>query len=188
MVEKKYTFLESTTSFCSECLKLVDSKIVSKDGKVFVQKFCIEHGEQTELLEEDLDYHLSKAKYEKPGNAFVSQTPIKLGCPFDCGLCNSHEQHTCNGLIEVTDSCDLCCPTCYANSGKGKFMSLSTTEKIMDFFQKVENNQAEILQISGGEPTTHPDILKIIELAKSKNFRYVMLNTNGLRIAKDEKF
>ena len=37
-----------------------------------------------------------------------------------------------------------------------------------------EDNKAEILQISGGEPTVHPDIFKIIEMAQSKGFKYVM--------------
>ena len=39
-----------------------------------------------------------------------------------------------------------------------------------------------------GEPTLHPDILSMIELARSKNIDYVMLNTNGLRIAEDSNF
>jgi uncharacterized radical SAM superfamily Fe-S cluster-containing enzyme len=59
---------------------------------------------------------------------------------------------------------------------------------MMDFYQKTEDNTADILQISGGEPTTHPDILEILHLAKTKNFKYIMLNTNGLRIANDEDF
>jgi hypothetical protein len=41
------------------------------------------------------------------------------GCPFDCGLCTEHEQHTCLGLVEVTSSCNLRCPMCYASSGPG---------------------------------------------------------------------
>lgn len=34
----------------------------------------------------------------------------------------------------------------------------------------------------------HPDILKILEIAKTKNLKYIMLNTNGLRAAEDEEF
>jgi Predicted Fe-S oxidoreductases len=44
------------------------------------------------------------------------------------------------------------------------------------------------LQISGGEPTLHPQILDIIELARTKKIKYILLNTNGLRLAKDERF
>jgi 7,8-dihydro-6-hydroxymethylpterin dimethyltransferase len=27
---------------------------------------------------------------------------VKQGCPYDCGLCSEHEQHTCIGLLEIT--------------------------------------------------------------------------------------
>lgn len=41
-----------------------------------------------------------------------------------------------------------------------------------------------VLQLSGGEPTLHPDIVKIVEIA-SKLFSAVQLNTNGLLLAED---
>jgi uncharacterized radical SAM superfamily Fe-S cluster-containing enzyme len=46
----------------------------------------------------------------------------------------------------------------------------------------------EVLQFSGGEPTLHPQILDFIALAKAKGINYVMLNTNGIRIARDDQF
>ena len=138
------------------------------------------------LLEEDAKYYLSTPQYNKPGTVCKTQTAIRAGCPFDCGLCPDHEQHSCINLIEVTNRCDLGCPTCYAASGEGDFLPLSTIEKMMDFAIDSEYGNAEILQISGGEPTTHPHIIQILKLAKAKKFKYVMLNTNGLNIAKNE--
>jgi uncharacterized radical SAM superfamily Fe-S cluster-containing enzyme len=44
------------------------------------------------------------------------------------------------------------------------------------------------VQISGGEPTIHPQILEILNLAKAKPIRHIMLNTNGIRIARDRAF
>jgi uncharacterized radical SAM superfamily Fe-S cluster-containing enzyme len=44
------------------------------------------------------------------------------------------------------------------------------------------------LQISGGEPTLHPDILAVIDAAQARPIRHLMLNTNGLRIASDPDF
>ena len=188
MVERNYLFVEQTTSLCPECLKPISAKVIKKDKKIYLLKNCLEHGETEELLEEDADYYLGRKEYDKPGTESSVQTEVKRGCPYDCGLCPEHDQHTCNALIEVTNACDLGCPLCYANSGENKLLDLETIEKMMDFFQESEGGNAEILQISGGEPTTHPDILKIMEIAKSKNFRYIMLNTNGLRIAEDEEF
>jgi uncharacterized radical SAM superfamily Fe-S cluster-containing enzyme len=184
----KDKFLEETIALCSKCLQRVKANIIQKEGKIFIEKFCNEHGKQIELLEENADYHLNKKNYDKPGNSFIPQTKVQKGCPFDCGLCSEHQQHTCTALIEVTNACDLKCPVCYANSGKNNFRSLEKIEEMMDFFQKIENNKAEILQISGGEPTMHPKIIEIIKIAKTKKFRYLMLNSNGLRIANDEEF
>jgi len=46
----------------------------------------------------------------------------------------------------------------------------------------------EVLQFSGGEPTTHPHILPMLRMANEKGIQMVMLNTNGLRIAQDDRF
>jgi len=186
MVKEK--MLEKTNALCNVCLKKIRAEIIEINSSIYLKKTCQEHGEQIELLEEEAEYHNLKKEYDKPGNKIIPETNLRRGCPFDCGLCSEHQQHTCNAIIDITEQCDLNCPTCYASSGKGKHLDLRSIEKIMDYFQKAENNQAEILQISGGEPTTHPQILEIIELAKSKKFRYVMLNTNGLRIARDLEF
>jgi len=141
-----------------------------------------------ELLEEDAEYHLSKRKFDKPGTHTIPQTQHNKGCPYDCGLCTEHDQHTCIGLVEITNQCNLKCPVCYADSGKEEYLSLDSVDRILDFFVESEDGDAEILQISGGEPTLHPDFFEIIDLAMSKNIRYVMVNTNGLKFATDPDF
>ena len=185
---RNYTFLEFTNSLCKHCLKIVPAKIILDDGKIFIVKYCPDHGQQIELLEENAAYHLSKRNYDKPGNTMKIQTEVKLGCPYDCGICPQHDQHACIGLIEVTTRCNLNCPLCYASAGEGKLLSLETIGKMIDFFIDAENGNAEILQVSGGEPTVHPEIVTILKMAKDKGVKYVMLNTNGVRLADDEAF
>lgn len=184
--QKNYQFIEATTSLCPHCLKRVDAKIILKDNKIYILKYCFEHGEQLSLLEEEADYYLKRMAFTKPGSVSKIQTERKNNCPFDCGLCPEHEQHTCIGLIEVTQNCNLSCPTCYASSGPASHLTLEKIDEMLDFFIDSEFGNAEILQISGGEPTTHPQIIEIIESARNKGIKYVMLNTNGLRLAEDE--
>jgi hypothetical protein len=51
----------------------------------------------------------------------------------------------------------------------------------------VENEgQPDVVQLSGGEPTVHPQFFEILDIAKTKPIKHLMLNTNGIRIAKDE--
>lgn len=185
--DRDYIFHEATVGLCGQCLKTIPAKVIFKDA-VYLLKNCQEHGIQQELFEEDIGYYLKKREYDKAGTAPVAQTKFSRGCPYDCGLCTEHDQHTCIGLIEVTNRCDQNCPVCFAQSGEGGFLDLEQIEAMMNYYQEAEHGTAEILQISGGEPTAHPDILRIIEMAKEKKFKFVMLNTNGVRITEDEAF
>lgn len=190
MPERPYTYYDFTLSICSVCLKRVDAKIVFQNDKVFMLKNCQEHGREKVLIADDIEYYKKCRQYMKP-----SEMPLKFnkathyGCPYDCGLCVDHEQHSCLTVVEVTDRCNLTCPTCYAESSPhfGRHRTLQEIEAMLDAI--VENEgQPDVVQISGGEPTVHPDFFKILDIAKKKPIRHLMLNTNGIRIAKDEDF
>jgi hypothetical protein len=166
----------------------IEASVVIRGGSVYLLKDCPAHGQQTELLEKHSDYYLARTQYDKPGTDSIRQTGHSRGCPFDCGLCTEHQQHTCIGIIEINSSCQLQCPDCYTGHRPFSQLSVAKAAEMMDFFQTAESNSAEILQVSGGEPTLHPQILDILHLAKEKRFKYVLLNTNGLRIAEDRSF
>src|SRR6266540_5277929 len=112
-----------------------------------------------------------------------------MGCPYDCGLCTDHEQHSCLSLIETNDHCNLACPICYAGSGpsRNQYRALDQIEAMFDAVVRNEG-QPDVVQISGGEPTLHPDFFAILELAKTRPIHHLMVNTNGIRIAQEEDF
>lgn len=186
--EQDYRVHALTTSLCSVCGELVSAKAVLRGDAVYLRKACLAHGIHEELLEEDAGFYLRGARYDKPGTATAAETALRDGCPHDCGLCPDHEQHTCIGLLEVTNACDLGCPACFADAGAGTPLPLDTIARMLDAYQAAEGGHADVLQISGGEPTSHPEILEIIRLARAAGIRYVMLNTNGLRLADDPDF
>ena len=182
-------YLQATQSLCDVCLKKIDAKLIMEEGHVFIVKTCPDCGTQKHLFEHDSDYHLKKVLYDKASTSHKSETQVVNGCPFDCGLCENHEQHTCIGLIEITDACGMDCPICYAGSSStGKELTLDKIEEMVDFFIEAEGGSAEILQLSGGEPSEHSQIFEILKMCKKKNIGYLMLNTNGIRIAQDEEF
>jgi len=189
-VLRDYLFHDFTRSLCSTCGEPCDAKIIIKGDSAFLLKRCLEHGEHVEVFEEDASYLLARDRYDKPGSTIRPDATVTRGCPFDCGLCPDHEQHTCIGIIEVTQHCDLGCPVCYASAdgSHAEGLELERIDAMMQFYKEREGGHPEILQLSGGEPTSHPRIEEILTLAKKKRFKYLMLNTNGLRIARDPAF
>lgn len=190
MASRNYIFYELTNSICNECLRKVEAKVVLQDDKVYMLKHCPTHGRQRVLISTDAAYYKKCRDFGKPGDIPKQfNTPIKYGCPYDCGLCPDHEQHSCLTLIEVTDRCNLRCPTCYASSGP-QFGSHRSLEQIEFMIDAVVANEGEpdVIQLSGGEPTVHPQFFEIMDMARSKPIKHLMLNTNGIRIAKDKAF
>jgi uncharacterized radical SAM superfamily Fe-S cluster-containing enzyme len=96
-------------------------------------------------------------------------------------------QHACLGIIEVNTACNMACPLCFANAGPGYNLTLGEVERILDGFVATEGNP-EVVQFSGGEPSIHPEIIPMLRAAKQRGIAYVMLNTNGKRIANDDQF
>ena len=185
---REHIFHEITRSLCPECLRVIDAQVLLRDGKVYLRKHCPEHGWTEALVMSDAQWYLDSRPYNKPGaipHGFT--TEVEQGCPFDCGLCAEHQQHTCVGLIEITTRCDLNCPTCFADAQPGYDLTLPQVEAMLDRFVEAEG-RPEVVQISGGEPTLHPNLGGIIAAAKARSIRHIMLNTNGLRLASDAAF
>jgi len=182
---RDYTFLGTTHGLCPNCLAVVPAKIISRAGRVYFRKTCPEHGQRDDFVCSDARWY-DRMEFALPARMpAVVGVEAEHGCPLDCGLCSEHEQHTCIGVLEITSSCNLTCPMCYAGSSPGgKHLSLEDCQRQIDRLVEVEG-RAEICQLSGGEPTTHPQLAEIIEYALSREIDYVMINTNGIRFARD---
>ncbi len=190
MPVRKYTYYDFTLSLCPTCLKRIDAKIVFENQQVFMLKRCPEHGNSKVLIADDIAYYKNIRNYNKPSDIpYVFNTKTQYGCPYDCGLCPDHEQHSCLTIVEVTDRCNLTCPTCYAGSSPtyGRHRTLDEIKKMLDTIVTNEK-EPDVVQISGGEPTIHPQFFDILDYAKSLPIRHLMLNTNGIRIANEPNF
>lgn len=154
-------------------------------------KRCPEHGAERVLIADDIDYYKRAREIfvKTPEQVTRYNTPVRYGCPYDCGVCPDHEQHGCTLLIEVTDACNLRCPTCYAMSGPERqtHRSLEQIERMLDLAVRNEE-EPSIVQISGGEPTIHPQFFEIMDAARSRPIQHLMINTNGIRIAREAGF
>jgi uncharacterized radical SAM superfamily Fe-S cluster-containing enzyme len=188
--DRPYLFYELTNSLCHECLRKVEAKVVIEGEHVYLLKWCPEHRFQKVLISTDAAYYKLCRQTLKPGQVPLKfNTPIRHGCPYDCGLCPDHEQHSCLAIVEVTDQCNLTCPVCYSESGPHRpaHRSLEQIEFMLDCVVRNEG-EPDVVQISGGEPTIHPAFFAILDAAKRRPIKHLMVNTNGIRIAQDADF
>jgi uncharacterized radical SAM superfamily Fe-S cluster-containing enzyme len=188
---RDYIFYDTAVSICSTCFRRIDAKIVFEADCVYMLKRCPEHGFERVLVADDVDYYrrCREVFIKPPEMPQRYNTPVKYGCPYDCGLCPDHEQHSCLTLIEICDACNLNCPVCYAESGthRATFRSMDQIEAMLDAVVANEMTP-DVVQISGGEPTIHPQFFEVLDAAKRRPIQHLMVNTNGIRIAQDEAF
>lgn len=166
------------------------AKIIIEDECVWYLKRCRAHGVQKTLISDDLDYWRQQKLWIKPGDRpLAAQTRTEAGCPFDCGLCPDHEQHSCLAIIEVNQACNLACPVCFADAADlhGGHRPLAEIEHMLDALVASEG-EPDLVQLSGGEPTLHPDFFAILDAVKRRPVRHLMINTNGIRIAQEPGF
>ncbi|MGA3158794.1 MAG: radical SAM protein [Steroidobacteraceae bacterium] len=188
---RPYLFYDTAVSLCPECLRRIEAKLVIQEQQVWMYKWCPEHGHRKVLIASDAAYwRAGREIYIKPPEMPLRfNTPMEYGCPYDCGLCPDHMQHSCLSIIEITDHCNLRCPICYADSGPHRpgYRDLATVERMLDAIVSNEG-EPDVVQISGGEPTLHPQFFAILEAARSRPIRHLMVNTNGIRIANEPGF
>jgi tetraether lipid synthase len=187
---RPYVFWGQTTSLCETCLALVPAKIEIRDNEVWYQKRCEHHGMQATLISSDAAYWRLCKDYIKPGDRPLAlQSHTEFGCPYDCGLCPDHEQHSCLALLEINEHCNLTCPVCFADSSptRTKHLPLAVIGRMVDALVASEG-EPDLVQLSGGEPTLHPDFFAVLDLVRSRPIRHVMVNTNGIRIAQEPDF
>jgi uncharacterized radical SAM superfamily Fe-S cluster-containing enzyme len=190
-VDRDEVFLEYTKSICPVCKVVIDAEVNVRENRVVMRKRCPEHGPFEALVYSDAELYMSQLRFNKPGTIPLEfQTEVKDGCPLDCGLCPEHKQHACLGIIETNTACNLDCPVCFADSGHqpdGYSLTRDQVELMLDTFVRSEG-EPEVVMLSGGEPTIHPEIVTFIAMAQERGIRSVMLNTNGIRLARDPRF
>ncbi len=180
--------LRATTSLCSRCKRSVEAEVWRRGGEVVMTKSCPAHGPEEVLLSS------SAAWYEETVAAAPTLTPppvvkkeVEQGCPYDCGPCTSHEQRVHMPVVPITSACNLDCPICYThNKNDGAYhMSEAELRAILGHLRRSAPDR-RIINLTGGEPTLHPDFERIVELCHEEGIHRVTISTHGLRFLKDE--
>lgn len=181
----KYEYYKTTRSVCPGCKKILPAKIVFYNDSVYMLKTCREHGEFFTLIYSSKQKYLDALKISKP-----ALYPLEFfskdfkGCGSSCGLCPEHQQHTCLPIIEITNHCNMSCPICLAGNHNNRHMPIKKFEKIINNLLRAEG-ALDIINLSGGEPTMHPELFEIIDAARRPEILNVSISTNGRIFLRD---
>lgn len=174
-----------TTTLCPQCLRRVDGDLVRRGDEVWLRRICPEHGEAEALVWRGApafaDWTAAGAGTPRPASA---PSPT---CPSECGLCAAHLRQTCCILLEVTGRCDLMCPVCFAAAG-GETADPSLTTIEGWYRRLLEVAPGCNVQLSGGEPTVRDDLPEVVALGRDLGHGFIQLNTNGLRLAREDGY
>lgn len=174
--------IKQTTSLCPHCKRQIAAEVYDSDGRVFLRKSCPDHG--------NFDVLINSARrlyYESCGAGCACQTaPGHSDTMVDSAA-------TCIALIELVESCNLSCPTCYAASPLSESHEIKclTPEEFWTRVRTVIDRKGplDILQLSGGEPTIHPHFIELLDaVLQDRRIGYTLINTNGIRLARDDRF
>lgn len=180
--------LAVTRALCPECLAVCPAETVERDGRVLLVRRCPAHGTRESLVLSDASWWRWSRRFLRPGRVPVAATEAEHGCPYDCGFCPEHRQHACVTVFEITEACNLACPACFAGDAHVVHSSLDDVRGMARALLHAEGGSADVVMLSGGEPTLHPRFLEVADLVRSLPVRYVIVNSNGVRFARDPAF
>ena len=98
--------LAQTESVCPICLQRIPAKRVQRGEDVYLEKLCSEHGPFSAVIWRGEPAYTQWVRPKTPSYPEHPFTEVRQGCPFDCGLCPEHRQHSCCVLLEVTQRCN----------------------------------------------------------------------------------
>ena len=209
LAPRPYTIEEYTTTVCPACFAerprrsddpdvFRDGMLVSHDGRVWLRRWCPVHGETESLYEEDAEIWRSRSGWSTPTLQITPDRVDNWGPSpgaYRNGLPASHGQHTCILLLNVTERCNYSCPTCYASAQPpgtpappAEHPSIPEILRTVDAMLAREAGKLSVLMLSGGEPTVRDDLPRVIEALADRPITRILINTNGRRIARDDRF
>jgi 7,8-dihydro-6-hydroxymethylpterin dimethyltransferase len=200
---RDYRVHRYVNAFCPRCheeqprrpltqVRRLSGWLAVRDGTVWLERGCPDHGLVSTLYDESAEILAYLEEWTAPTKV---HTP-DLGGNFKPvpsayldGLPEMQTQHTCILLEDITDHCNLRCPTCFAESSPA-MEAVAPLEQVLasvDARLARENGRLDVLMLSGGEPTLYPRLAELLDEVARRPVVRILINTNGLRIAQDDE-
>ena len=164
--------VKGTTTVCPECLERVPGTVVERDARVYLQRNCTAHGATEALIASDAALYWNETRGPVCGPG---------------GCCGPSTNHSCTLIFEITEHCNLTCPTCFTASSPHLTWAMPFDEFRVKLgrLRAAGKDTADVVQLSGGEPTTHPEFEQIVAHCFEQGVSKVYVNSNGVRFASD---
>uniref|UniRef100_A0A7J3ZLQ8 Radical SAM protein n=1 Tax=Fervidicoccus fontis TaxID=683846 RepID=A0A7J3ZLQ8_9CREN len=183
-VGENETLVRMTTSLCPYCQRLLPAIVVEREDKLYIRKECPEHGVFEDLYYGDASLYARFSKYEEEGRGTTVYVPVAAPCPFSCGLCSMHRNHTALLNVVVTNRCNLSCWYCFFYAEKAGFVYEPSIEQIAEQVRLVaKQGKTLAVQLTGGEPLLRDDLPEMIRVLKQEGVKHIQLNITGVGIA-----
>lgn len=182
------TLLRTTTSLCARCKRAAPAELWRTNGRVVMRKVCDAHGPSEVIVSSNADWYDKVVGYAPVLTPPQATRPVAQGCPFDCGPCTSHEQQAQLPIVPITSACNLDCPICYThNKNEGAFHMSEAQLRAILVHLRAADPERRIINLTGGEPTQHPQFERLVELCAEEGIHRITVSTHGLRFLKDER-
>ncbi|NKZ15199.1 radical SAM protein [Mycolicibacterium septicum DSM 44393] len=190
------------TAFCPRCHDEAPERpladvtrlagiLVERDGQVWLERGCRTHGLVRTLYDEDPEILSYLEEWTAPTKAHIPDVagnfdPIPSA--YLRGLPEMQTQHTCILLEDIAETCNLRCPTCFTDSSPDLRHVVPTADVLANVDQRLarENGRIDVLMLSGGEPTLHPNLAELLGELVARPITRILVNSNGVRIANDD--
>ena len=182
-------YLNSTLAYCTHCGKAEFARLMAREDGVFMERVCPVQGTSSTRIARNPAWYQKRTAVPKSFATIKDGKPVKNGCPHDCGPCQWHTGKLLLPVFSITNDCNLNCPICftYNRPDQKYFKSIEDTQKIIQHILKREK-EVQLINLTGGEPTLHPQLFEILETCKQQGIPRVTMNTNGIRLAGDIRF
>jgi uncharacterized radical SAM superfamily Fe-S cluster-containing enzyme len=194
--------LRYVSAFCPTChaerpdrplaeVERLSGYLAEEAGHVWLVRGCPRHGRITTLYDESPEILRYLEEWTAPTKRHTPDTSGNYaGVPaaYLAGLGEMQTQHTCILLEDITEQCNLRCPTCFADSSPAHTGVVPVDDVLANIDQRLarEHGRLDVLMLSGGEPTVHPQLVEILAAVMERNIVRILLNTNGIQIAKSD--
>ncbi|MBI5696145.1 MAG: radical SAM protein [Nitrospirae bacterium] len=184
---RDYTYFTTVRGVCRSCREVVPARVFFRDGKVWQQSLCRCGEGEPAMIASDVGWYLSSCQgpFADSSPAGHSHPPMR-GCPHDCGPCTWHASPCQLPVISITNDCEMRCPICFTYNRQDRkyYMPVDEMRRTVDWIIE-SSGSVDLIDITGGEPALHPDILGILACCKRQEVGRVMMNSNGLRLSRD---